>query len=335
MLPDLAPAGRLPLARHECFASDDFEAMHDRLCSMLKPHSLKPHDEPAPVEGLIRRARLGSLAFNVMRLGPAVDVLPNRLESFFLVQVPLAGEVTLTLGDERVRCRGMTGAVISPELPLHLTWSRGCAQLLIQIPRVRMEAMLAELAEALPGAPLRFDAALDFEAPRGAALRRLLGLAVDCLDRGDPLAEEPAFAAGLERLLVSNLLLAQPHNHRGLIDGRRGARPYYIARADTYMARNLERPIGLAELARATGVSARTLQSGYRRHCGTTPLRKLKLLRLNAARRALSAADTRARSVSEVALWFGFTQFGKFARDYRRLFGERPSETLRRKRALD
>jgi len=42
----------------------------------------------------------------------------------------------------------MTGAVISPELPLHLTWSRGCAQLLIQIPRARIEAMLAELAEA-------------------------------------------------------------------------------------------------------------------------------------------------------------------------------------------
>ena len=52
-------------------------------------------------------------------------------------------------------------------------------------------------------------------------------------------------------------------------------------------------------------------------------------------RAALAAVDARARSVSEVALRFGFAQFGKFARDYRRLFGERPSETLRRKRALD
>lgn len=54
----------------------------------------------------------------------------------------------------------------------------------------------------------------------------------------------------------------------------------------------------------------------------------LKTCRLNAVRRALKAADSRTETVAAVAVCWGFTHPGEFAADYRRLFGELPSETL-------
>jgi len=64
-----------------------------------------------PVSGIIHRASLKRISFNVLRIGPSVDVWPNALEDFFLVQIPILGTVELSLGDDRVLCEGATAAV--------------------------------------------------------------------------------------------------------------------------------------------------------------------------------------------------------------------------------
>jgi transcriptional regulator GlxA family with amidase domain len=97
------------------------------------------------------------------------------------------------------------------------------------------------------------------------------------------------------------------------------------------MAEALDGALTLGDLARAAGVSERTLHEGFRQVYGTTPMRRLKRLRLEAVRAALEAADPAADSVSAIAARFGFFQFGRFAGDYRAAFGERPSDTLRRR----
>jgi AraC family ethanolamine operon transcriptional activator len=75
-------------------------------------------------------------------------------------------------------------------------------------------------------------------------------------------------------------------------------------------------------------VSARTLEYAFRERFGVTPVRFLKLHRLNAAHNALRRAS-RDDTVSAVAIRCGFSDFGHFARDYRELFAQLPSETLR------
>ncbi len=52
-------------------------------------------------------------------------------------------------------------------------------------------------------------------------------------------------------------------------------------------------------------------------------------MRLNKAHRML-LRPTDETTVTDAATQFGFYHFGHFARVYARLFGERPSETLRR-----
>jgi AraC family ethanolamine operon transcriptional activator len=72
------------------------------------------------------------------------------------------------------------------------------------------------------------------------------------------------------------------------------------------------------------GVSARTLHEGFRAVFGMSVQRYLRMRRLSLARSALR----RGELVKRAALANGFWHLGRFAGDYRAVFGELPSETL-------
>jgi AraC family ethanolamine operon transcriptional activator len=84
----------------------------------------------------------------------------------------------------------------------------------------------------------------------------------------------------------------------------------------------------LVELCAHTGASARTLQYAFQEIMQMTPVAYLRILRLNRVRSALQTAVTIHTTVTRVATHWGFLHLGEFARDYQRLFGERPSEIL-------
>ena len=86
--------------------------------------------------------------------------------------------------------------------------------------------------------------------------------------------------------------------------------------------------VQLADLCRALRLSRRTLQRAFTEVLGMGPARYLTLKRLTAVRAELRQSDPAAATVTEIALRYGFWELGRFARDYRRTFGESPSETL-------
>ena len=100
-------------------------------------------------------------------------------------------------------------------------------------------------------------------------------------------------------------------------------------RAHRYMTLNLDVPMTIKDICKAVGAAERTLHLGFRECFGTTPKRFLKTLRLNATRRDLQHPDHQT-TVTDVALRWGLVHLARFAGDYRKLFLESPSETLRR-----
>jgi AraC family ethanolamine operon transcriptional activator len=143
------------------------------------------------------------------------------------------------------------------------------------------------------------------------------------------LLRDHSFASALERTVVKALLSEfegsrepDPPSH-----GRALAR-----NAEAFLRQNRSEPPTIAALCDALHASERTLHEAFREHLGTTPKAYLKTLRLNAARHDLLMAAESTR-VTDVALDWGFLHFGWFSQDYRRLFGETPSQTLHRGRA--
>jgi AraC-like DNA-binding protein len=319
----------LPLAAHCQFASNDFDAMHAKLSSVLKPHDLRRLSN-TPVSGLICRARLKRISLNVLRIGPAVDVAPGALDDFFLVQIPIRGAVDLTLGDERIRCERSMAAVISPGQRLQLRWSDNCTQLIVQIPREALQGCLARRLGLDSKIALKFAAGFNLDSAGGREWRALLDFIVRSVDGGGPCSRDP-IGGDLEDLLLSALLVAQPHNHAGALQRPRAPAPFYVLRAEREMRGQMGQPLTVADLASAAGVSERTLHAGFRRFRTTTPMARLTALRLGAARRRLQDADPDT-TVSRVAAEVGLLQFGRFAGLYRARFGELPSETLRASR---
>jgi AraC-like DNA-binding protein len=95
----------------------------------------------------------------------------------------------------------------------------------------------------------------------------------------------------------------------------------------------MSRPDGslsIPELARQAGAPERTLRAAFHRSYGLSPQEYLRIQRLHQARRRLRASCQDETTVTQVAFGLGFWDLGRFAGAYRTLFGERPSETLRK-----
>lgn len=110
-----------------------------------------------------------------------------------------------------------------------------------------------------------------------------------------------------------------------------GSRARIVQRAIEW-AEASERRATVLDLAGATGVSRRTLEYAFEQQLGLAPAAFLRAQRLNRARRRLSEVEPRETTVLEVASSFGFEHPGRFSAEYRRTFGEAPSQTLRRSR---
>jgi AraC family ethanolamine operon transcriptional activator len=90
-----------------------------------------------------------------------------------------------------------------------------------------------------------------------------------------------------------------------------------------------DQPLRVGELCRELSVSERTLRHAFCDVTGLSPLDYLKILRLNCVNRTLREADPAELLVKQAAYSNGFTHLGQFSRDYKQLFGESPSQTLR------
>lgn len=103
-----------------------------------------------------------------------------------------------------------------------------------------------------------------------------------------------------------------------------------VARIRDYVLSGKDQPITVPEICSNFYVSRRTLQNAFHDVVGMSPAAYLRMLRLNGVRRMLRDNASRVASVQDAAAEWGFWHMSQFACDYKRMFGELPSESLRR-----
>lgn len=131
--------------------------------------------------------------------------------------------------------------------------------------------------------------------------------------------------------LLANLLLVTAFPELRCERGRNTPCPSASAtkRARQYLDDCAHEPLRIGDLAKAIGVSVRSLQHGFHQQFGCSPLQYLITRRLELAHERLSL-PTPTDTVTSVADEFGFMNLGKFASRYRKRYGVLPSETLKR-----
>jgi AraC-like DNA-binding protein len=170
--------------------------------------------------------------------------------------------------------------------------------------------------------------------PDPALMSRLLNIhrAVGQLAHDVPdLLDQPEVRRSLEQQLVHVMVrcLAEAAG----IQTRIGAIRHeaIMVRFEEYLEARSDRPVYLTELCAAIGVAERTLRASCEEHLGMGPIRFLTLRRMHLVRRALSRSDPSSATVTRIVTDHGFWELGRFSVAYRTLFGESPSETLRRR----
>ena len=103
-----------------------------------------------------------------------------------------------------------------------------------------------------------------------------------------------------------------------------------VDRACEYALAHPDVPISVLQVCSRIGASRRKLNYCFQDVLGTTPVKYLRSLRLNGVRRALRQAAPGV-TIQDIASHWGFWHLSQFAQDYKKLFGELPSVTLRPK----
>ena len=92
--------------------------------------------------------------------------------------------------------------------------------------------------------------------------------------------------------------------------------------------------VTLRDLAAEAGVSERRIRHAFSECFHVSPTAYLRVAALRQVRRTLLEGAPERDAVTRAASDFGFWHLGRFANQYRALFGESPSATLARTRAL-
>lgn len=333
MKPPLRSDPLAALYRNRLFRSDVRVEAHDHVSRELVDHVLRW--KRGTPDAAMFKGELNQLKMYLLQYGAEVEVTPQPFDAFTLVHTSLAGGAEVEVDGQRLEVSEGRTAVLAPRRSVRLRWYPGTKQLIVKVPH----ALLRELAQRQADEPLGLSPgyliargpASQWDLLSGAllhaiALPREAACASAWLDHFErnvalfllahqPSGPLPAPDAGVSRSRMLEATEATP-----AIGGRNR-----IDALTEYLDARLGAPVALEDMARAVGVSVRTLNELCRRHLGVTPMELLRQRRLDAARARLRMQPN--ASITETALSFGFGHLGRFSHYYFERFRELPRQT--------
>lgn len=188
--------------------------------------------------------------------------------------------------------------------------------------------LVERLYDREPPAWLAQRVVLHFDADTMQGLRRTLLGAFEALDTTPGLLNDPAATLQLRDEVLLTWLSTLPE----AIDLRElrstEARRRVVRRACDLMLEQPDEPLSMLDVCSRIGASQRKLNYCFQESLGLSPARYLRALRLNGVRRELKRPHPKAACVQDIAAHWGFWHLSQFATDYKRQFGELPSQTL-------
>ena len=125
--------------------------------------------------------------------------------------------------------------------------------------------------------------------------------------------------------LMTAPLRGPPHHH----DAWHPSHESLVREVEHYFSTTGTRPVHVCEICEAFHVHRRALHRAFHDVLGMGPVTYMRRKRLNDVHTALRQ-DGPGVTVAAVAREHGFLELGRFAAAYQRMFGEKPSQTLRR-----
>lgn len=310
------------------FASRDLCEVRDMIASTYCPHSLQLSRRGEALDAWLNHQKLEKVGIGAMGYGADVEIEGIEDEEMLLLMLPLSGSAEIGTKMQTIDSHSDLATVVDSAELRQMRWSADCVQRVVQI----SNSVVEHHAMMLMGRPLsqklRFSSEMRINPGVSNCWQYAILLAME-LGQSSKNSSR-AVIDNLETLFILKLLESQPSNYLDQMKPQPcKIAPHHVRRVEQFILANAERSLSLENLVDIGGVSARALFDGFRKFRGTSPMAYLKAVRLERARQDLIQASPDA-TVTAIACRWGFYQFGRFAAQYRAMFGELPSETIRK-----
>jgi AraC-like DNA-binding protein len=247
------------------------------------------------------------------------------------VHVPLHGWLESRHRGQQLTSTPARAAIYRPDAEVMATrWPGGSRHLAVKIDQVAVDRALEALVDIPLDSPIPFDATLPLQATAAQDWVRLLLMVHRQLECPDSLMRHPLVWDPLVDSLIHGLLLVADHPYRDALAARAApGRPAALRDAMDIIEARPHLPLSTSTLARQCHVSVRTLQQGFQRHLGISPMAYLRVVRLRHAHRDLRSADPAHNTVAAIAHRWGFTNLSHFAAAHKTMYGQTPLQVLR------
>lgn len=320
----------IPLEEYEILHSRDLDEVRERVASFYCPHSLNLKSARGRLDTRYHRVSFGYMSFNYLSYGADVSVVPGEFKDFYMVEIPLSGSACINYGKNSVRSEASTGAVVSSIQPVSSEWSSDAKRLMVQIDRNFMERYAISILGHPLKSPLDFKLELDLSSGIGCGLQSYVEHITRQINEDNYFNEYHLVRRQVVRTILTMLLNGQTNNYSEEIKAvEMPGAPKQIQRAYDYIMTHYDKDISIDDIINVSGVSARSLFAGFKRYKGVSPMMALKTRRLQAVYddlKLLGAGET----ITQIAYKWGFSHMGNFAKDYKMMFGELPSETIQK-----
>ncbi len=309
----------------------------------------------------IDRVSTGNIDLVKLRWHGAFQLTQIPSDTHYLIYLVLTGSLSQKIGDsdaaKNEQIQGQQTFCCSPEIATTIILQTSDANdlgqklesssseqgevLLISIDRVAIDSALSKLIDRTSKQPLKFRPSIDLTTEFGLSLKNFAQFLWQAATKQENSAGKtakthqlvdfaPLVLQKLEQAFLACLIEGLPSNYsEEILYQTDGAFARHVHKARTFIESHLHEEIKLGDIATATGVCSRLLQKAFSYHCGCSPMRFVTLARLHQVRQELTQATTNTKIV-DVMMQYQFTQGGKFAKEYHQLFGEKPSETLKK-----
>lgn len=318
----------LPIDAYRVFESADLDAARSFVTGVFCDHQLAASSEQRAPTSMCHYP-LADIELCRLSYGREVTISPVIPEDFYLIQFPLTGHIVISDGKDQRYSDSHSGNILPAVEPAQMVWSEDCDCFNLKVHRPALERVFRMLTGQEIDEPLRFDLGL---APTGRERSILWSTAWSLMlsVEQDQAAQVPQPVHKiLEQSFMTALLYSQPSNYWPALHGRVSpAIPRHIKQAEDYIRAHAGEAITIEDLVTVTGVSARSLFSGFKSFRGCSPMRYLRNYRLDKVKRDLEAAGP-GETVTSIAMRWGFTQLGRFAAAFKERHGSHPSDLLR------
>jgi AraC-like DNA-binding protein len=278
-----------------------------------------------------RVSRIGPITVGdtVYETDVAVEFDDNRAN--YHVLIPLSGWLESRYRGQSLTSTPALASIYRPDAQMAATWwPGGSRHLAVKIDQAAVDRALEALIQGSLRSPVEFVPSLPLKAGAAQEWVRLLLLVHRQLENPDSMVGNSLVLAPLVESLIHGFLLVADHPYReSLATPAEPGRSAAVGDAMAFIEAGPHLPLTTSQLAVQCHVSVRSLQEGFRRHLGMSPMAYLREVRLRRAHSELRSADPSHTTVAAVAHRWGFTHLGRFASAHKLMYGETPHQALR------